>query len=521
MSSKQFFKTVAGASLLIILFNVLSRFLGLFREVIFANNFGVSQEFEIYLITAVFPTVINTILYYLGQNYFIPIYNKTKFENEEALSLITHKSILFFTSISFAAAIMLLIFSTPLINFYVQTNNPELLLLAVNAFRILLITIPLTALISILAAYHQAKYNFKLPIISQIILNIVFIAILILFSNSYSIYSITMAYVSATCVQLIFLIFSTREIFRKFNFKKVFNLKGYSAISSSLFFILLIEVIGQVYVVFDRYFYDSVNPGGFAILNYSTTIFILPIAFISVSLSLALFPKISDSYFSKDKISFNRSISDALLILAFLLTGFAIVFIFYGDFIIRLIYERGHFSSQDTVRSRDMLQILTLSLLFYGMYAIIHKVYFVVERVKPLFYINILAISIKLISNSILVLHYQERGLAISTVISYTFLFSVSIIYLIYKGNISISRSTLYEFSLILLNGFFALIVTYIISKLITTVFLSNSLFEIILFSAIYLINSIVIRSRIFDIFIASYLPEKLNGVKKILGNGL
>lgn len=516
MASKQFFKTVAGASLLIILFNVLSRFLGLFREIIFANNFGVSQEFEIYLITAVFPTVINTILFYLGQNFFIPFYNKTKYESEEALNLIMHKSILFFTGSSFLVTVFLLIFSPQIINFYVQTKNPVLLSLALNIFQILLITIPLTAIISILAAYHQAKYNFKIPIISQIILNIVFITILILFSDIYSIYSITFAYVLATVVQLLFLIVSAKEIFHSFNFKKLFNLREYSTISGSIFFMLLIEVLGQVYVVFDRYFYDSVNPGGFATLNYSTTIFLLPVAFISVSLSLALFPKISDSYFARDKESFNKSVKDALLIIAYLFSGFTVAYIFYGDFIIKAIYERGLFSQEETTRTHELLRLLTSALVFYGMYSLIHKIFFVVERVKELFYFNISAIIVKLLLNTILVLPFKEQGLAISSAVSYIILFSSSIIYLIGNKLIVIDKKVYFEFLLIISNSVLSLSVTMIISDVLTLDFLPKSMPEIIIFGSLYIINSIVMKSRILSFFTDNYFPETFTRFKNL-----
>ena len=518
MTSKKFFKTVAGASLLIILFNVLSRFLGLFREIIFANNFGISQEFEIYLITAVFPTVINTILFYLGQNFFIPIYNKTKYESEEALSLIIHKSILFFTGSSVIITALLIIFSSHIINFYVQTEDPKLLELALNIFRILLITIPMTAIISILAAYQQAKYEFRIPIISQILLNIVFIAILILFSDIYSIYSITFAFVIATAVQLIFLFISAKEIFHSFNLKKLFSLREYSAISGSIFFMLLIEVLGQIYVVFDRYFYDSVNQGGFATLNYSTTIFLLPVAFISVSLSLALFPKISDSYFSNDKESFNKSVKDALLIVVYLFSGIAVAYIFYGDFIIRLIYERGLFTSGETTRTHELLQYLTFALVFYGMYSLIHKIYFVVERVKELFYFNILAISVKLVLNTILVVHFKEQGLAISSAISYILLFSTSIIYLIYKRIIRIDKTAFFEFLLIIANSVLSLSVTMIISKSLNLDFLPKSMPEIIIFAGIYLINSTLLKSRILFLFMDNYLPGKINRTNDLSG---
>ncbi|HOJ18159.1 MAG TPA: lipid II flippase MurJ [Ignavibacteriaceae bacterium] len=511
MNSKQFFKTVAGASLLIILFNLLSRFLGLLREIIFAHNFGVSEEFEIYLITAVFPTVINLILYYLGQNFFIPVYNKTKNEHPESLNSVTQKSVIFFALVALLTALVLEFFSPEIISFYVNSQNPVMQELGLNIFRILLLTIPMTAVVSIIAAYHQARYDFKIPIISQILLNVVFIAVLILFSKDYNIYSITIAFVSATFIQLVYLLFVTPEIFRGTNPKLLFNIREYKGISFSLLIILIIEITGQMYVVFDRYFYEYVNKGGFAVLNYATTVYLLPVAFISASLSLAIFPKISDTYHKKDYNSFNRSINDGFLVLGFILAAFTAVYFFYGDFIIGLFYQRGQFSAVETLRTESLLRILSISLIFYGIYAIIHKVYFVIEKLKPLLYINIAAIGIKFLGNTILVNLYQEMGLALSTIISYSFLFFASITYLLLRKEIIIKPDTLKEFFIVLLNTGISILAAYIFNYFIEPVNVPPSLVGILIFGVVFSVNSYLSGSRIMFLFIENYLPSGLS----------
>ncbi len=81
--SKKFASTVAGASIIIIFFTIIGRGLGLIREAAFAHQFGLSKEFDIYLIGAVIPAVINSIVMYLGQNYFIPNYKRFKFKEKE------------------------------------------------------------------------------------------------------------------------------------------------------------------------------------------------------------------------------------------------------------------------------------------------------------------------------------------------------------------------------------------------------------------------------------------------------
>ncbi len=83
--SKKFTSTIAGASLLITSVGLISRGLGFIREATYASKFGLQNQFDIYLIGAVVPIIINTSILYLSQNYFIPAYHqKQQVSKEEA-----------------------------------------------------------------------------------------------------------------------------------------------------------------------------------------------------------------------------------------------------------------------------------------------------------------------------------------------------------------------------------------------------------------------------------------------------
>ena len=73
--SRKFTSTVAGASLLLATLGLLSRGIGFIREVVFASYFGLGKNYDIYLVGAVLPITIDTIIFYLVQNYFIPSFH--------------------------------------------------------------------------------------------------------------------------------------------------------------------------------------------------------------------------------------------------------------------------------------------------------------------------------------------------------------------------------------------------------------------------------------------------------------
>src|SRR4030066_1265808 len=83
--SKKFTSTIAGAAILITGVGLVSKGFGFLREVVYANNFGLQTNFDIYLIGAVLPITLNTSVIYLAQNYFIPAYhNKLSLGKDKA-----------------------------------------------------------------------------------------------------------------------------------------------------------------------------------------------------------------------------------------------------------------------------------------------------------------------------------------------------------------------------------------------------------------------------------------------------
>ena len=100
---QKFTSTIAGASIFISVIGLLSRGLGFIREMIFANNFGLETEFDLYLVAAVLPITINSIILYIGQNYFIPGFQKSNSVNQEESHKYYNQSFIIFFGLAAVA----------------------------------------------------------------------------------------------------------------------------------------------------------------------------------------------------------------------------------------------------------------------------------------------------------------------------------------------------------------------------------------------------------------------------------
>ena len=267
--SKKFTSTVAGASILITVVGLLGKGLGLFREVIFANSFGISVNYNLYLIGAVLPLTINTIILYIGQNYFIPNYNRIKIESPDHSEKFISSTFWIFTAGGIILSFLLLMFSKSFISLYLKDSSQAALVSTTEVFRIFLITIPINSASSILAAYLQSEFEFKYPAYSQLFLNISVIFLVIIFSGSLGVMTIPLGYVLGNIIRLGYLFVKTHDKI-SLNIANLFSLEKFSGFAGTTFLItILIESISQLFLLADRYFYHFVDKGGIASLNYA------------------------------------------------------------------------------------------------------------------------------------------------------------------------------------------------------------------------------------------------------------
>ncbi|MGE5847796.1 MAG: lipid II flippase MurJ, partial [Ignavibacteria bacterium] len=339
--SKRFSSTVAGGSIIITLTGIISRGFGFIRELIYATIFGLQADYEIYLVGSILALSINTAVYYLAQNYFIPSYTGYSADRKKSAQFLVNTFWLF-VLLSFAFALLLFVFTPVIINSYMSYELSEHLhQTAYSIFRIFLITIPLNAAYSILTAYLQSKFDFKSPAVSTLFLNLSIIILVLIFNKILGVFSIAVGYLLGTLLQLLFLFLilgkEEKVIFLKFNF----NLSGTGRLNLILGFTILIEVINQIYPLIDRYFYDKVERGGIAALNYASNVYILPISIISIAISTAVFPKLSENLSTNSLKELFERLDNFFRINFFLFVPVAFIFFLYGETIIGILFQRG------------------------------------------------------------------------------------------------------------------------------------------------------------------------------------
>jgi putative peptidoglycan lipid II flippase len=187
----------------------------------------------------------------------------------------------------------------------------------------------------------------------------------------------------------------------------------------------------------------------------------------------------------------------------------AFLFFFYGDGIIKLLFERGKFSASDTLDTFLALKAYAFSLIFYSTYAIFSKIIYGAKFVNSLLLITLTGIVLKIVLNFIFVGLWKQNGLALSTSISYVFFFLSSFI-LIYK-KLPLKNQSLFLKELVfhLTNGVFSYIIIQLMFYYIIPNYNYINLLKILFFLSVYIINVYLIGNKSLVL-----VKELLNSVR-------
>lgn len=132
----------------------------------------------------------------------------------------------------------------------------------------------------------------------------------------------------------------------------------------------------QCISLFNIYFSSSLPSGSLSSLYLSDRIFQLPFSLIAISMGTALLPTLSSLWAKKDFSQFKKTLQNNLYISLYLLLPSAVGLFFLAEPVLSLFFERGSFNKNQILYTVQVLQILSFSLVFLGLYKVLISGFF-------------------------------------------------------------------------------------------------------------------------------------------------
>ncbi len=470
---------------------LISRVLGLLRDVLFAKEFGSSPEYDAYLVAILLPFILRRVFAEGAlSTAFVPLYNKKCMISVERGKIFANSVMTVFIPVILMIIIACTYFMPQIVMLMAPGLTDNTRDLTVFLGRIIFPFIIFISLWAVYAGMLNSHDIYFTPALSPALHNI-FIIIGIYMAPHFDppILGPTIFFILGGAAQWFLVYVCSRKIgYRMSPTYEKDDLKEFFPIFFSSFAALSIT---QINSVVDTNVVSSLGSGSVSLLQYANRLFQLPLGVFAISVSTValtqLSKKVGDEFKSHLMEGFERML--------FFVLPATLGLIFMREDIIRILFQRGEFSTYDTIMTSEILLGYVIGLPFYSLYSLLAKAEYSLGKIKITFLASVVSVSVNVFLDFYLAPILGPLGIALATSIAGISGFAVLLIHLISLGRISMSRLNLKEFMkifagtasltavVILMNGFFE----YSAIKVVI---------EILLSVAVYIISLYIFRQR-------------------------
>ncbi len=406
---------------------LVSRVLGFIRDLLTASVLGANIYSDIFFVAFKLPNLFRSIFADGAfTQAFIPSYAKSKHK-------IRFSSIIFLQLFGFLIILSLLVmtFSHLVAKAIAIGFDEKTLDLAAPLFAINFYYLPMIFVVTFMGALLQYKKHFATSAFSTALLNLAMIGSLLLAQNMEK-YDITYYLSYGVLVGGLLQILIHLYAIKKLNLCKIFHFKKHEKKEENRFYKNFFSATFgsstlHISAFIDTWLASFLISGSISYLYYANRIFQLPLAIFAIATSIALFPMVARAIKNKEEEVALRLMKKSALILFGLLSISTFIGIVFNDFIIKLLFERGEFTSADTQNTALILSMYLIGLLPFGLSKIFSLWLYAKEQQFLTAKISMYSLSTNIVFSLILIKPYGAAGLAFAGTIGGFVLFFLTI----------------------------------------------------------------------------------------------
>jgi putative peptidoglycan lipid II flippase len=408
MSSRTILKWTGIVTVLL----VVSRVLGLFREVAIASRFSVSLEADAYMAAAVLPTILYVAFNDAIKTAFIPVYGEYH-KSDRGHELVVTSFVILGVLLTVVSA-LLVYFAPILVRLLFIGFTGEKYAITVVMARILLPNLVFMGLAGLCSGILHTKRNFVVPAIPAYSSNLIIMFTAIFLGARYGILGLawgtTVGFASQFFVQL-------PSVAKHGVFRGKLDLRhpGLIKMGRVLPPVLLGGAAIEVKSVVDRLFGSLLPDGAISSLSYANRIYLMPNGILILALLTVMYPtlvELSAEGKMKDfKDTFRQGAGLIVVVMLPIMVGLVIL----REPLVRMIFERNQFDPAATALTATALGFYGISLLPLGIMLLIKRTFFSLkDTLTPMLLMVVMQI-LNIFFNWILIKPLGHGGIALGT----------------------------------------------------------------------------------------------------------
>ncbi len=442
-----------------------SKILGLGREMVVADRFGTSAEYDLYLIAVMLPALAYGIINFAS--YYLLVPQLTRYLDTRPADSgwrtiwgLFNRSILL--SVALSALIML---SAPLVmkiwaGEYGQSDYARI----VHYARLVALMVVLGTSEAYLRALLNVRGIFTWPAGGYIVENSLFILSVLLFHSTLGIGAIVVGLLGGMVGQNLFLAARLIPSGGLARYRPSVSIDKMDGMMVTIFLLLAIELVNRSYFLFDRYVAADFGVGIISSLNYSQVLVQLPDAVVGFAIASVVFPRFAktDNALNTDSVAilYRNAIVGGML----LTIPLAAFFLVNAADLIQVVFLRGRFDTDSVQMTATLLRPYTPTIVALFVISTSLRAAYGQGWVKQVLWIALVALMVKASATLLLPRLIGFQGITVATTLSQLIL-AVGLLWLCVSRINAPRSSLLFAICRLLVAGLVSLGCGYLIAN--------------------------------------------------------
>lgn len=358
---------------------LLSKILGLARDVLIAGAYGTTPAAIAFETASRLPILLfDLVIGGVVTSAFIPVFNDLLVkEGKPSAMRYAASYVNMITLVTGGLAALGVLFASPLVSLLAPDLSSEIHSAAMDLTRILFPMIVSTGLAFSFVGILQSSGEFRIPALISLVSNAIMVLYLLFFANTFGVTGLAVAMLAGWAAQVIVQI----PALIKTGFRPSLKAGLFPpAVRQSLKMALpiLIGTWTQPICSLINTRYASAMNAGRAItaLGYANRFYVILVGVFSFVATNLLFPQFARAHAVGDREGSRRMTVQSVKTLSFIIAPLAIGLAVLAEPIAALLYERGEFTSADTLLTAEALRFFALGMLFMAANEVFTKVFF-------------------------------------------------------------------------------------------------------------------------------------------------
>ncbi len=390
--------TIAGGAIIIALFTVVSKILGLLRNRLLASQFGAGDVLDTYFAAFKIPDLVFNILI-LGalSASFIPVFVSSWNKDKEETWRMTNSVLNILLLALILISLILFAFAPQLMNLIAPGFDATKQVATADLTRIMLLSVIFFTLSNVISGVLNSFRRFVSFSLAPVMYNIGIIFGIMVLVPKYGTAALAWGVVLGAFLHLLVQLPSVFKVgfryrwildFKHQAVKKIFKLMIPRALG------LAVTQINQLVIVIIA---STLAVGSVAVFNFANDLQSFPISIFGVSLAIAAFPVFSQAFSQNDNYKFVTHFSKTFRRIVFLIIPASLMILLLRAQIVRLVLGAGQFDWTDTILTARTLGYFAVSLFAQALIPLLARSFYAKQDTRTPVIISLISMTINIV----------------------------------------------------------------------------------------------------------------------------